>query len=435
MRLVWILWLFAALAGAAQSPVYFPASQVNALDNAGGGARAMAMGSAYVALADDSSALRWNPAGLARVPQTQVGFHHNAWLAGISQDDLALVVRTQSHGAWALSQDYVDEGSFEGRDASGASTGGFAANRVGLSLGWAGGLGSDLNVGLSMHASRQTLADKTYDALAAGLGLLYRPAANVQIGMDYNALGNSSSGDALASGIRFGASVELPAGNLHALLAASTDLEPTGVNRLHLGSELKYRNAAVRAGYLLNFQDDQWGGLNSMTLGGGLRLGAITLDYAYLPFGLLGDSHRISLEYAFLPPNAPPSSAGSSRGPAAKALPPPQASAVSTAKAVAQTGTVKAASADLEPVFSVLSDGGRLGRVLEARGDSTGASQAYHAALALDPGDIPSWRALANLYAKSGRPDHAASCYQGLLRASPGDLEATQWLKEHRQAP
>ena len=43
----------------------------------GVGARAMGMGSAYVAIADDPTALYWNPAGLASVTKTQVTAMHN----------------------------------------------------------------------------------------------------------------------------------------------------------------------------------------------------------------------------------------------------------------------------------------------------------------------------------------------------------------------
>ena len=433
MRPLLILYLLSASAASAASlsSTYFPATQVNALDNAGGGARAMALGSAFVAVADDSSAQLWNPAGLMRVPRTQVGFHHNAWLAGITQDDLNLVVRSQSYGAWGLSQDYVDEGSYDARDSNGAVTGGFSANRIGLGLAWASSVGPTLDLGLSVRDSRQTLANYNYDAVSGALGLLYRPAAHVQIGLDYNALGNSSSGDPLASGLRLGGSVDLPAGDWRSLLAASADLEPSGVNRLHLGSELKFHAAAVRAGYLMNLQDNRWGGLNSLTLGGGLGLGAITVDYAYLPFGQLGVSHRVSLEYAFIPPTPP--------APILKLAPEPTATPQAPAAAPSATAplsvTAAATTTGTEPVFTVMSDGCRLGQALEAKGDTTGASQAYHAALALDPKDGPSWRGLARLYDKAGRQDFAKSCYQGVLRVVPEDEEALQWMKEHPGLP
>jgi tetratricopeptide (TPR) repeat protein len=423
MRAGWLLplcWL--AVPAAASNLELFPATQVNSLDNAGGGARALALGSAYVAVADDSSAPLWNPAGLARLTQTEIGLHHNAWLAGITQDDLALAVRTQSHGTWALSQDYVDEGSYDGRDANGALTTGFSANRIGLGLGWGGYVGSGLDLGFNLHESRQTLANFDYDSLSGSFGLLYRPMALLQIGLDYNALGNSSSGDPLAAGFRAGASLSLPGASWHSLLAVGADLEPAGVDRLHFGGELGFGPAALRAGYDLAFQDDDLGGLNGLTLGGGLALGPVSVDYAYLPFGQLGVSQRISVQYAFNAANSAPEAPKPPPKPVATPQPTPQASAT-------PSPVPSPAAGSTEPVFAVLSDGGRLGQALEARGDTISAAQAYHAALALDPQDTPSWRALAHLYVRSGRADDAAECFQGLLRASPGDEEAVEWLR------
>ena len=51
----------------------------------GVGARAMGMGSAYVALADDPTELYWNPAGLGAVEGSQVTVMHNEWIQDFRQ--------------------------------------------------------------------------------------------------------------------------------------------------------------------------------------------------------------------------------------------------------------------------------------------------------------------------------------------------------------
>ena len=56
----------------------------------GVGARAMGLGSAYVALADDPTALHWNPAGLAAIPGTQVTVMHNEWIQDFRQEFVAV---------------------------------------------------------------------------------------------------------------------------------------------------------------------------------------------------------------------------------------------------------------------------------------------------------------------------------------------------------
>jgi hypothetical protein len=59
----------------------------------GVGARAMGMGSAYVALADDPTASYWNPAGLASVQGTQVTVMHNEWIVDFRQGYAAVGTR------------------------------------------------------------------------------------------------------------------------------------------------------------------------------------------------------------------------------------------------------------------------------------------------------------------------------------------------------
>jgi len=52
----------------------------------GVGGRATALGDAFVAVANDASALYWNPAGLAQFTENQIIFSHNQWVADINHD-------------------------------------------------------------------------------------------------------------------------------------------------------------------------------------------------------------------------------------------------------------------------------------------------------------------------------------------------------------
>jgi hypothetical protein len=57
----------------------------------GVGSRAAALGESFVAVANDASALYWNPAGLVQFDQNQVMFSHNAWVVDIYHDFLGAV--------------------------------------------------------------------------------------------------------------------------------------------------------------------------------------------------------------------------------------------------------------------------------------------------------------------------------------------------------
>ena len=56
----------------------------------GVGSRGAALGEAYTTLADDPSAIYWNPAGLAAAHGTQLAFTHSRWLGDINNEFAAV---------------------------------------------------------------------------------------------------------------------------------------------------------------------------------------------------------------------------------------------------------------------------------------------------------------------------------------------------------
>ena len=87
------LLIFLALTGATVAPQSALAASTKpgfAFLKLGVGARAMGMGSAYVALADDPTAVYWNPAGLAGAEGAQVVVMHNEWIQDFRQEFAAV---------------------------------------------------------------------------------------------------------------------------------------------------------------------------------------------------------------------------------------------------------------------------------------------------------------------------------------------------------
>jgi hypothetical protein len=64
----------------------------------GVGARAVAMGEAFVAVANDPSTIVWNPAGLASIIRQEVQFSHAMWPADINYDYLVYVMPSHRLG-------------------------------------------------------------------------------------------------------------------------------------------------------------------------------------------------------------------------------------------------------------------------------------------------------------------------------------------------
>jgi hypothetical protein len=65
-------------------------------------------------------------------------------------------------------------------------------------------------------------------------------------------------------------------------------------NRIRLGTQNSF---AVRGGY--NTLKPGEDGTTGLTLGGGLSLGRLDLDFAWVPMGVLGDTFRYTARFKF----------------------------------------------------------------------------------------------------------------------------------------
>ena len=120
--------------------------------NIGVGARALGMGGAYTALADDVNTAGWNPAGLAALSRREVG-----------------VAQPTRFGTLGAAGSYLSHGTLEGRDAQGRPTGGFSAADSVVALSYARGVSAAM-LGGSLKFAQSRIAFASGEAVAADLG-------------------------------------------------------------------------------------------------------------------------------------------------------------------------------------------------------------------------------------------------------------------------
>ena len=135
----------------------------------GFGNRALAMGSAFVATADDPSALFWNAAGLAHqsVPQFQLG-QSNGPGVGFHEGLLAVAVPDWRWGTGALSIRTFGIDHLEQRDdRNRLVSSDLKDQEIELALGYARQLGAAFSVGTVVKTQRQSLAG--LEAMGVGL--------------------------------------------------------------------------------------------------------------------------------------------------------------------------------------------------------------------------------------------------------------------------
>ena len=64
----------------------------------GVGARAVGMGETFVAVANDPSAIYWNPAGLASLQRREIAFSHTQWPADVTFEHITLILPSRRLG-------------------------------------------------------------------------------------------------------------------------------------------------------------------------------------------------------------------------------------------------------------------------------------------------------------------------------------------------
>ncbi len=261
-------------------------------------ARAIGMGEAYTAAADDSAALAWNPAGLSFAQQKEAAFMHSSLIESVHYEHFGFAAPGDNYSAGA-SMSYLGYGDIAGYDANGASIG----NQTAYSYIFSGGLSSfvhdRLSLGLTGSVLRESLAGESAGTFAANLGAMYGLESHLwdgeyRLGFSVLNLGPGlkfiSERDPLPRKIKMGAAAmhvkELPL-NLTADLTIPND----NSTYVGFGSEYWFKEIiALRLGYAGS--NDEGKGLR---LGVGLKLREFLFDYAYGGFGDFGTTHRIEL--------------------------------------------------------------------------------------------------------------------------------------------
>lgn len=267
----------------------------------GVGARAIGMGEAYVAQADDVSSLYWNPAGLALMIERQASFMYNQMYQDLKFQNANIGIPLEN-GAIGASLSYLSYGDIAGYDASGASIGNQSAYSAVGTLGGAW-LGNQWSAGVNLKGIQQKLADvkATGAAFDIGANVIYpRPVlgGTLRLAGAVRNLGGDvkfeQQKDPLPMDMKVGlAAVQLLDKKLNFSMDYTKPREDTG----YLSTGFEYWLVpflALRAGYLNN-KDEGMG----MRAGLGIRIKGVSFDYAYAGQGELGMSHRYELSLRF----------------------------------------------------------------------------------------------------------------------------------------
>lgn len=297
----------------------------------GVGARALAMGGAYVAACDDITALYWNPGALDRLQQNEVIAQQTTWLVESDLYFFGASYRVLNWGTVGLSAYYFSSGNIEETtltqpDGTGRT---FSAYDLALGLTYSKMITDRFSSGITVKMIEESLDREKARSIALDIGSVFQTGFlnDMKIGMSLSNLGGQMSLDGSDLSIQYSTNPDHPTRVVNANLdteewdiplffrfgLATNVMEREGnrlmvssevmdsrdfTHRLSLGSEWALRDMFfLRGGYKFNYDED------SFTLGGGINFERggtqIRLDYAYGDFGVFDNTQRFSFIFAF----------------------------------------------------------------------------------------------------------------------------------------
>ncbi|MCK5241039.1 PorV/PorQ family protein [bacterium] len=272
------------------------------------GARPVALGEAYVALADDLNATAWNPAGLSRITGAQAGFMHNIFIQETLLEYVAFAYQLFPGAGLGANVFYFNYGSIKKVDFDGVVpevVGEFNPSALILSLGYGQQVLETLSLGATVKYYSQNIDTKNYSAVVFDIGgLLQTGVEKLTIGLAVQNLGAQVAGKNLPMNVKAGAAYGIPilmnsGDSWNVLLDVNVPFGDTNYSSANIGTEYWYNNMiAVRVGYKIK-DAGELGGVTGLTAGLGAKLSVINLDYAMVSYGDLGLTHQMAIGVSF----------------------------------------------------------------------------------------------------------------------------------------
>lgn len=295
--------LLALVVGGATAPAQEPGVGSGAIFKFGVDARALAMGGAFVAMADGYSAPYWNPAGLALAQGTHVGgMNTNLYGQGIQLNYVGALTRLAGFPVGAAFNGMM-AGGLEVLDASGASVGTISANEFAFTGGTALGLPlgeMPFIVGGNAKYYAYSYGEESASGFGGDLGLLVGlgsftfGAAVTDVGgttITWSGPQTDGTVDQVDMEIRAGGALSLGA-PIPWTLAGQYDVN---AQLIRVGAEFNLTEQIALRGGAQRPQDGDF----QFSAGGGLSLGAFSVDAAFVQNTVLGNSLVVSGEFVF----------------------------------------------------------------------------------------------------------------------------------------
>jgi len=280
----------------------------------GVGARPVAMGSAFTGISDDVNAVLWNPGGLVNIEKKEFSFMHLEHFQGIKYNALCYALPFEksesvlASGAGYLYTDdiaktFIDEDVYSGYRDDGSF---YRLEDKTFFVSFARMVAEDKALGVLVRWLSERIDTYEASGVSFDIGYLMLLSEKFSLGLSVQNIGGT---------IRFISVDE----KIPLILRAGIGYTPYDNGRLKVGIDISKASdyqpsvncgveyilidslLALRGGWRFKdlFFDDRLDDTSGLSLGVGLSFYKYSLDYAFVPYGILGYSHRISLSGRF----------------------------------------------------------------------------------------------------------------------------------------
>lgn len=275
-------------------------------------ARASAMSGSFVSMRDDPSGIFYNPATIGTLLSPVAAFGYTSHLLDIKGGFAAYTQDVASIGVVGIGVNYIDFGTFNRTDAVANNLGTFGAGDMALSVSLARPFEENLFYGVTAKYIYSSIAEANSSALAADLGLMYLIPGDdpITLGVTIANIGSQldsygSTEESLPFEVKVGGTIKpqhLPLQlnlNFHKLNEERDSFLDTFTS-FTIGGEFTLSKALrFRFGYNNERRKElkigTSAGMTGFSLGGGLVLKSLRLDYSYNSYGVIGGISRITL--------------------------------------------------------------------------------------------------------------------------------------------
>lgn len=281
----------------------------------GVGGRATAMGDAFVAIANDVSALYWNPAGLTQFSENQVMFSHNQWVVDINHDFIGAVYHLDDANTFGVSLTSLsmDEMEVTTEYAPFGTGEYFGFSDMGIAISYSRKMTDQFSFGGTVRYIEETLDKLKMRGIMIDLGTYYWTGlGSTRFAVTVTNFGNdlAPDGEVVLVGnrtksdwqtfspptmFRIGFALE-PYEDEEHKVTTSIQLNHPNDNSENLSLGVEYvwnKMFFARGGYKINVDEQNY------SFGAGVNvpisIANVSVDYAFANFTKLGSAHRFSI--------------------------------------------------------------------------------------------------------------------------------------------